>query len=188
MEAADWNILYSPSMPPHPTALDRGWYFDFPSCDATSVCSVNYVTVPVSLAASTRARAVFRIATTGTPVFHYKLSRNNTCEAAAHVRFILQRKGDDLSARSQFYRWFSSTGFKLAEGGADLSIPLTPNQWVSVLGKRADQDEAASTGFQQALQNLGNVGFVYGGGCFYGHGVNVTGGAARFLATEYSLE
>jgi hypothetical protein len=43
-------------------------------------------------------------------------------------------------------------------------------------------------GFQQALQELGNVGFVYGGGCFYSHGINVIGGSARFLATEYSVK
>jgi hypothetical protein len=38
------------------------------------------------------------------------------------------------------------------------------------------------------LGNLGNVGFVFGGGCFYGHGVNVIGGSARFLTTSYSVK
>jgi hypothetical protein len=56
-------------------------------------------------------------------------------------------------------------------------VPLTPDQLVSVSGKRGDYNESAQIGFQQALRELGNVGFVYGGGCFYGHGVNVIGGS-----------
>jgi hypothetical protein len=188
MHASAWNILYSRLMPAHPSAVEGGWYFDFPSCDGSNACSVNYVTVPVNLAATESVRAIVQIATAGIPAFHYKLSANNTCESPAHARFILQRKGDDLSARSEFYRWFSSSGVKLEEGSADLTVPLAPDLWVSVFGKRGNHDEAAGSGFRQALQNLGNVGFVFGGGCFYGHGVNVTGGSAQFLVTKYSVK
>lgn len=188
MTATAWNILYSPSMPAHPNPVDGGWYFDFPACNGTNACSVNYVTVPVDLVASTHVKAVFRIATTGAPAFHYRLEASNTCDYPAHVRYILQRRGDDLTAKSEFYRWFSSSGFQLKEGSAELSVPLEPNSWVSVLGKRGDANDNARTGFQQALQNLSNVGFVFGGGCFYGHGVNVIGGSARFLASAYSLK
>jgi hypothetical protein len=89
MSAGAWNILYSPSMPAHPTAADGGgWYFDFPSCDGTSACSVNYVTVPVNLSASTSVKATLQITTTGAPVFHYKLKPDNTCDAPAHVRLF----------------------------------------------------------------------------------------------------
>ena len=141
MEAAEWNMLYSPSMPAHPNPMDGGWYFDFPSCNGTNACSVHYLTVPVNLSASTRVRAAFQIATTGTPAFHYKLQPDNTCDYPAHVRYILQRRGDDLW--SVFYRWFSVPGFKLEEGSADLSVPLTPDQWISVFGKRGDFNESA---------------------------------------------
>jgi hypothetical protein len=99
----------------------------------------------------------------------------------------LQRRGDDLTAKSEFYRWFSLSGVKLEEGSVDLTVPLSPDRWGSVFGKRGDHDGTAKSGFQQALQDLGNVGFVFGGGCFYGHGVNVTGGSARFRTTEYSV-
>jgi hypothetical protein len=30
------------------------------------------------------------------------------------------------------------------------------------------------------MGNLGNVVFAFGGGCFYGRGVRVSGGGARF--------
>jgi hypothetical protein len=188
MHASAWNILYSRMMPAHPTPLEGGWYFDFPSCDGSSVCSVNYVTVPVNLTATESVRAIVQVATSGSPVFHYKLSARNSCESPAHVRFILQRKGDDLTAKSEFHRWFSSSGVKLEEGSADLTVPLAPDLWVSVFGKRGNHDDVAGSGFRQALQSLGNVGFVFGGGCFYGHGVNVTGGSARFLVTKYHVK
>jgi hypothetical protein len=143
MEAAAWNILYSRSMPAHPHAVDGGWYFDFPSCSGTNTCSVHYITVPVNLSASTSVRAVFQIATSGAPAFHYKLQADHTCDYPAHVRYILQRRGDYLSAESELHRWFSLSGFKLEEGSADLTVPLSPDQWVSVFGKRGDYNESA---------------------------------------------
>jgi hypothetical protein len=35
---------------------------------------------------------------------------------------------------------------------------------------------------------LGNVGFSFGGGCFYGHGVRVNGGGAKFVVKNYILK
>jgi hypothetical protein len=69
-----------------------------------------------------------------------------------------------------------------------VTVALKPEQCVSVLGKHGDYNESTRAGFHQALRDLGNVGFVFGGGCFYGHGVNVIGGSARFLATEYFVQ
>ncbi len=64
---------------------------------------------------------------------------------------------------------------------ADLSASLNDlDQWVSVLGEKANASAAATVGFKQAMANLGNVGFAFGGGCFYGHGVRVSHGDARF--------
>jgi hypothetical protein len=78
--------------------------------------------------------------------------------------------------------------YELAAGSADLTAPLTPDQWTSVFGKKGDYSSPAEVGFAQALQNLANVGFVFGGGCYYGHGVNVSGGTARFTLKEYSIK
>ena len=66
---------------------------------------------------------------------------------------------------------------------ADLSASLTDlGQWTSVFGEKANASATATAGFEQAMSNLGNVGFAFGGGCFYGHGVRVSGGRATFLA------
>ena len=190
-----WNIQYSPGMPAHPTAVEGGWYFDFPapSCGGADVCSVHYVSTPVRMSVTTsgHVNAVFQVTTTGMPVFHYQLNPNNTCDYPAHARFYLQRMGDNLSGQGkyEFYRWFSNdVAYKLAAGDANLTAALTPDQWTSVFGKRGDYDFVAGAGFVQALHNLAHVGFVFGGGCYYGHGVNVSGGTARFVLRGYFIK
>jgi hypothetical protein len=94
----------------------------------------------------------------------------------------LQEKGDDLSGKNgkQYFRWFStSVAYQLAPGSTNLTASLTDlSQWTSVFGEKANESVAATDGFKQAMANLGNVGFSFGGGCFYGHGVRVSGGKA----------
>jgi hypothetical protein len=189
MNAEAWSIRYSPGMPPHPTPqTGGGWYFDFP----TSPNSVHYVLAAVNMAASSYVEAKISVATTGTPVFIYNLEPGNICIYAAHVRFLLQEQGDDLSGTNgkQYFRWWStSIAYQLAPGEADLSASLSDlDQWISVLGEKANASAAAAAGFKQAMANLGNVGFAFGGGCFYGHGVRVSGGDARFAVTRYAVK
>ena len=189
MDAQAWSILYSPEMPPHPTPrTGGGWYFDFP----TDPNSVHYVLAAVNMAASSYVNASILVTTTGTPEFIYNLQPNNTCLYPAHVRFLLQEKGDDLSGRKgkQYFRWWSnSVAYQLASGTANLRASLTDlTQWTSVFGEKANASAAATAGFQQAIANLGSVGFSFGGGCFYGHGVRVSGGGARFTVTNYAVK
>ena len=67
--------------------------------------------------------------------------------------------------------------------GADLSASLSDlGQWISVLGERANASAAATAGFKQA------IGFAFGRGCFYGHGVRVSDGNARFAVTRYAVK
>src|SRR6266516_7600138 len=112
LAAQTWNIQYSPGMPAHPIAVDSEWYFDFPapSCGGADVCSVHYVSTPVRMSITTggHINAVFQVTTAGAPVFNYRLKADNTCDYPAHVRFYLQRRGDDRSGQGEyeFYRWF----------------------------------------------------------------------------------
>ena len=189
MDAKAWSILYSPGMPPHPTPQPGGgWYFDFP----TDPNSVHYVLAAVNMAASSYVDASIVVTTSGTPVFVYNLEPHNTCVYPAHVRFLLQEKGDDLSGRNgkQYFRWWSnSVAYPLASGAANLRASLTDlSQWTSVFGEKANASAAATAGFQQAIANLGSVGFSFGGGCSYGHGVRVSGGGARFAVTSYAVK
>jgi hypothetical protein len=189
MNAQAWSILYSPGMLPHPTPqTGGGWYFDFP----TDPNSVHYVLAAVSIVASSYVDASILVTTTEMPVFVYNLQPDNTCAYPAHVRFLLQEKGDDLSGRNgkQYFRWFSNTAaYQLGPGRADLSASLTDlSQWISVFGEKANASAVATAGFKQAMANLGNVGFAFGGGCFYGHGVRVSGGGAKFAVSSYAVK
>jgi hypothetical protein len=189
MNAQAWSILYSPGMPPHPTPRrGGGWYFDFP----TAPNSVHYVVAAVNMAASEYADASILVITTETPAFVYNLQPDNTCNYPAHVRFLLQESGDDLSGTNgkQYFRWWSnSVAYQLASGPANLRASLTDlSQWTSVFGEKANASAAAVVGFKQAIANLGNVGLSFGGGCFYGHGVRVSGGGASFALTSYKIK
>jgi hypothetical protein len=189
MDARAWSILYSPGMPPHPTPrAGGGWYFDF----STAPNLVNYVLAGVKMAASSYVEARILVTTTKTPVFVYNLQPVNTCIYPSHVRFLLQEKGDDLSGANdkQYFRWWSNrVAYQLTSGRANLRASLTDlSQWTSVFGEKASASAAAAAGFKQAMANLGNVGVSFGGGCFYGHGVGVSGGSARFVVTKYKVK
>lgn len=188
MAADKWDIQHSPGMLLRPLAGDGGWYFDFPG----SAGSVGYVTTLTSMAASSGIAASIMVVVTGNPVFNYKLEANNTCDFPAHVRLFLQRQGDDLSGvgPKQYFRWWSiEAAFKLKAGEAMLTESFANlDKWVSVFGKRGDADAEATAGLQDAVRNLARIGFTFGGGCFYGHGVNITNGSARFIATSFNVK
>jgi hypothetical protein len=120
MNAQAWSTMYSPGMPPHPTPqISGGWYFDFP----TAPNLVHYVLAAVSLAASVSVDASILLTTTDTetPMFVYNLQTDNTCLYPAHVRFLLQEKGDELSGTNgkQYFRWRSNkVAYQLAPGPA----------------------------------------------------------------------
>ena len=177
-------------------ANEVGWSFDFPVYDKPSTkCAgdkscghVNYLTTPITSAITADGLTMtFRVDTTGDPIFNYALNPNNTCINPAAVRLFIQRRDDTLKASHEFYRWWSKSASKLTAGTMTLTVPLTPDHWFSVFGKSGDKDEVTAAEFRAALQNVGNIGMTFGGGCFAGHGVNITGGTARFTLTNYSL-
>jgi len=153
---------------------------------------VHYVLAAVNMVALSYVDATILVTTSGTPKFVYGLRPDNTCVYPAHVRLLLQENGDDLSGTNgkQYYRWWSnSVAYQLASGSANLRASLKDfSQWTSVLGEKASASAAAVAGFKQAMANLGSVGFSFGGGCFFGHGVRVSGGGARFALTDYVVK
>ena len=150
------------------------------NCNEDRSCGhVNYVTTPVNAAITAAGLTMtFRIETTGAPVFQYALNPNNTCTDPAAVRLFIQRQGDTLEADHEFYRWWSRAAAKLTAGTVSLTVPLMPDQWLSVFGKAGDLDEKATAAFRAALQNVGNVGMTFGGGCFAGQGEHQRRGRA----------
>jgi hypothetical protein len=122
----------------------------------------------------------FYILTHGDVRFNYRLEASNTCSSPATVRAFLQRADDDLYAANGRF-WSNPMATVLAPGRFTMSIDLRPDQWTNVEGQR---DQA---GFEALLRNVGHVGVTFGGGCFFGHGVNVQGGSATFVMNSFTI-
>jgi len=183
MIATNWEIgptidgrNYSSGMPLHPAQTGDGWAFDFPIEG-----SVHYVTYKYgSLAAKTKIVMRYRI------------------EAEPSVQFIppccaqllgvgptmyFQQKGDDWNADGK--RWWATFNapWPIVSGEHELVIPLD-GRWTSVYTMTAD---ANPDKFIAAKNNSERIGFTFGGGDGYGHGVYATG-PARFVVTDFRVE
>ena len=169
MDAAAWSFRYSPGMPEHPVAaLNGGWQFDFPMQDG-----VHYLTTPMT--ADLRGKSI-TVKTEITGEAAYAWHADN-CNAPARARIMVQRQGDDL--RSASGRWWADTPLDLRPGVVTITVPIAPERWSNVEGRR--------DGFEDAMANPGYVGLTFGGGCFFGHGVWLFGGAARMKVAGFAV-
>lgn len=181
MNPSSWIFQYSPGMPANANpAAGGGWQFDFPSSDG-----VHMIVHPVSGRATTHFRIRGEIQGSGTPFFEWRTNPNNTCDSPSHARFYAHQRGADFTADNPYGRWWPTQGIKLQLGGFELQVPITPALWSSVFGAKGDTNTA---GFQGAMNDLQMVGLTIGGGCFYGHGVYVTGGTATFIVREFEVK
>ena len=153
------------------------------------VDSINYLyTAPgvSSIAGYNSISVSLAVSTSGPVVFDYQTETGNTCVFPAHVRVFIWQWND---ATQGYDRWWSnSISYELASGTATITTALTPDQWSSVYGQAGNANAAATQGFYDALNNVRYVGLTFGGGCFFGHGVNVSDGTAQFTLTNYSIQ
>jgi hypothetical protein len=191
MAAESWDFLFSPGMPEHPQQVEDGWTFSFPRFEGPLPCrdslasdcpSVHYLLTRGGGPIIGHYIAM-TVEISGSPEFRYKLRANNTCDAPASVRLLIQRKDDDYT--KEFHRWWSNPlAIKLEPGRHSINVPLTPDQWSSVLGKKGN---AAPREFAAALNDVEYIGMTFGGGCFFGHGVNVSGDEATFTLKAFAV-
>ena len=182
-----WSIRYSQGMPSNPSLAESGWSLDFPrgtDCKKKQDCpGVHYVITPYRKLRLENSTLItkFQIMTQGEVRFNYRLEASNTCSSPATVRAFLQRADDDLYAANGRF-WSNPIATILAPGNFTMAIKLHPDQWTNVEGQH---DRA---GFEALLGKIGNVGLTFGGGCFFGHGVNVEGGSARFIMNSFAIQ
>jgi hypothetical protein len=60
-------------------------------------------------------------------------------------------------------------------------VPLTPDQWSNVFGQRDSQS------FYAALANVGWIGVTFGGQYFWGHGVALASGSAKYILVGFQV-
>jgi len=183
MNANLWNILYSVKMPFHPTASgSNAFFFDFPD---SKTGEIDYLTQNVSgPIVGSALSATITITTTGTPTFDYKTETGNTCTFPAHARFYIQK----VMSNDNYVRWWANPiSLTLAAGTVKLVVPLNPSQWQDTWGHVGNSSAAATSGFKSSLARPTQIGLTFGGGCFFGHGVRVTNGTARFKVTDFNI-
>ena len=190
MEAGNWDILHSYGMPAHPTAVSTGWVFSFPEgCDNcvskkdANCPTVHYVstkyTGTINIGAVIHVEG--KIEADPAVVWNYHFERANTCNTPASTHVMLQIKNDDL-VKSDGRYWSTPVGITLINGTFTLNILVNEGNWTNVDGG-FNKD-----GFNKLLKNMDNVGFTFGGGCFLGHGVSVSGGKAKFYVTSFTIK
>jgi hypothetical protein len=186
-----WVFQYSPNMPASPTSDGQdGVYFDFPSIDGVHYL-VRRPNGPLAGSMSSR----FEVVTTGNPQFVSSDPRALACATPpASVSLYIQRQGDQLTAQYPFHRWFSVERWVIKPGTDVFSVPLAPDNWLSVFGVRGSAPPPTivspnpATEFAASLASPMAVGMTFGIGCFAGHGIYVSGGTVRMYIRSFAVQ
>jgi len=148
-------------------------------CLTDPTCAkIGYVTQSVYGRIAGTVSFSYDITETGSPTYQYKLNPDNTCENPANVRLFFQSAGSD--------RWWSNpVAGVLGPGSNVMTAALTGDKWSNVSGQFGT---AVPAQFSAAMSYVGAMGVTFGGGCFFGHGVNISGGSSRFTAQSYVIK
>lgn len=195
MDPNAWLFEHSPGMPAHPYKTPRGWGFRFPTyigplpCRNDQACaSVHYLTTDGrpsgSLIGAQSLEMRGTVSATKGAIWNYRTEpSNNGPGLPAGFRFMIQAQNDGCLCKD-YGRWWSTDSVALKPGPFRLVAPLKPSHWSSVWGHRADSSPRALQGWRSALAHPARIGITFGGGKFYGHGVNVRGGKASMVVTK----
>lgn len=181
LQASSWETISDPQ--PYPL-VNQGaaLTFDFPS---TGSMHYLFTSSPQPSVHGTLV-ATFTIATTGQAIFNSLDPQSTQCTLPVSVRpfFWANNNGE-----GPYDRWWSNPrSFTLAAGTGTLTVPLKPEDWSSVNGRFGGADLDTRFAFERALLNVTRLGLTFGGGCSFGHGINVRGGSASFTLTDYRIQ
>lgn len=178
LDPTDWWVLHSHDTTPHPIhSQDGAWSLPFPSSGG----HLNYVQTPFNATEVLHnVTIVFRMES---DMPQYEVI-DPTDHPPATVHLFFEQRNDDH--RDPNGRWWA-TWSQYNLGSQDnptlqFVIPLTPDQWSNVIGERD------ATAFYAALANVGWIGITFGGQFFFGHGVALSGGTARYVLVDMHVD
>jgi hypothetical protein len=181
LNSAGWETISEPQ--PFPLGNDGAdLVFDFPSSG-----SMHYLYTASALSALRGTIVVsLRVQTSGPVIFNSLDPQSPSCTIPSSVRPFLWANNN---GNGDYDRWWSNPrAYTLADGAATISVPLEAGNWSSVNGKFGSADSEAKFNFDRALLNVTRLGLTFGGGCSFGHGINIQGGSAKFALTEYAVK
>lgn len=180
LDPQNWYIFHSfyfIATPSHPSADPNGaWSLSIPDVPG----HLNYIETPFNATEVLHNVTItFRIESNAPK---YSVT-DPTDHLPATVHLFFEQKGDDL--RDPNGRWWA-TWSKYDLGSEDNAtitfvIPLTPDQWSNVIGQRD------ATAFYAALANVGWIGITCGGQFFFGHGIAMDGGSAKYVLVDMTV-
>lgn len=175
-----WETISDPQ--PFPLGNDASHLvFDFPTSG-----SMHYLFTPSTLSALRGTLVVtLQVSTNGPVLFESLEPQSSACPIPSSVRPLIWSNNNGNGA---YDRWWSNPrSYALAPGSATISVPLQAEYWSSVNGRFGNADGDTRFNFEKALLNVTRLGLTFGGGCSFGHGIRISGGAARFALSEYAI-
>jgi hypothetical protein len=175
----NWYLFYSVGVPPNPSLDGEGaWSFEFPSSGTGG--HLNYIQTPFNATTTLHNLIVtFRVESSAP---QYEVSDpGDVLPATIHLFF--ERQGDDLTDRNGRW-WAQAGGYNLGSQDNEtitLTVPLTADHWTNVDGQTSARE------FPDALRHVGWIGLTCGGQFFWGHGVALGNGTAKFVLLNFEV-
>lgn len=179
--SSNWTLRYS-----YGVELD-GAGFTFPYAPG----SVNYLTTEYSGPIYQSQSFSMTVQIIGSPTFNYMLEPWNVCVVSASARPYIEAQVPNgcpdaiySCAPPSARQWSNPLAIELAEGTFSLTVPFLPKYWSDAEGVMGNNDVA---GFNATINKPRYIGMTMGGGCFFGHGVNVDG-PAQFIIQSVTIQ
>jgi hypothetical protein len=178
LQSSAWQTISDPQ--PYPLGNDGpALTFEFPGEG-----SMHYLFTPSPLTIVRGTLSISLRVTTSGPVVFNSLDQSS-CGIPPSVRPLIWANSNGSGNNDRW--WSNPRAFALAAGTATITVPLTAESWSNVNGKYGNADTETRYAFEKALTTVSRFGVTFGGGCSFGHGVNVRAGAALFALTEYVI-
>lgn len=183
MNAGAWSIRYSLGLPSRPSQGTVGWYSDWKK----DTSEPHMLTCKHTTRITAAYLAMEGVVETSSPdVWFDHVTERSPNPGGLPSSFRLYIEKDMYG--SEYNRWFSNPlCVVLAPGPFSLTVALKPENWSSVYGKFGNYSDASRAGFSKCLSSPQALGIVLGGGDFFGEGVRVRNGTARFTMTKFAL-
>jgi hypothetical protein len=179
LDPQNWYTFYSAGVSIHPSTDPGGaWSFEFPSMEAGG--HVNYMETPLRLTTIPNSVSVTFKVESNAPQY-IVLDPGDIPPATVHLFF--EQQNDDLVNANG--RWWAQTGgYNCGSQDNEMisfTVPLSAAEWTNVYGQFSNES------FGAALANVGWIGLTFGGQYFWGHGVALAGGSAKFILINMQI-
>lgn len=135
----------------------------------------------------TATATIAQVVESGTPVgqvYQPDCVNGNGPAATFYLQATTPPNATDDDA--QYLRWWTRAEYAVIyQSVQTIHATFDPRQWSSVFGRFGDSSPRATELFWWTVNHGGRIGFTFGGGCSFGHGVYVSGGSLRFTVTQF---